>query len=54
MYTLSFSGADTESYWNESFDKLVDAIRAAHEYGTPNDFYHVYDFNHKLIFTGRL
>lgn len=54
MYTLNFISNDYDCYWYEVFDHLIDAIKAAHKYGSKNDFYHVYDSEHKLIFTGRI
>ena len=54
MYTLSFITNNDECYWYEVFDKLIDAVRAAHEYGNKDDLYQIFDSQHTLILVGIL
>ena len=55
MYVLCFVAYNgEESYWYEHFDDLLTAVKAAFEFGIDEELFHVYDENHKLVFTGRL
>lgn len=54
MYILNFISNNEECYWYEIFDKLIDAVRAAHEYGTPNDIYEIYNEEHQLVIVGMI
>lgn len=54
MYTLMFISNGDECYWYESFVTLMEAVRAAHSYGSKEDLYQVFDSEHKIIFTGRV